>query len=230
LKKWIQFPDGICVSKERQWIAVSNHDTNAIFIYKNDPSLNASSLPDGLLRHYYPHGLRFTSADRLLVAASAGSPYVNVYEAPDSDWRGVRKPILSIKVLSNDDYLRGRISREDGGPKGIDINNTMDVLVVTCEQQPLAFFDLETILKSAHLRSGFASPQPGHAFRSSSPSRDHWRSARKALEVRYQLYMGKITAAFTFSIRWVLIKMPIVSWALNKGRKLLNPQFQTKPF
>ena len=132
--------------------------------------------------------MRFASADRFLIAASAGSPYVNVYQAPDSDWRGVRSPVLSIKVLSNEDYLRARISREDGGPKGIDINNAMDVLVMTCEQHPLAFFDLDPILKNAHLQSSLASPKSVKLL-----------GGRKALEVRYQLYLGKITAAFTAS-------------------------------
>jgi len=230
LKKWIQFPDGICVSKNREWIAVSNHDTHAIFLYKNDSSLNASSAPDGVLAHYYPHGLRFTSADRLLAATSAGSPYVNIYEAPDSDWRGVRKPTLSLKVLTNEDYLRARISREDGGPKGIDINKTMDVLAMTCEQHPLAFFDLGAILKNARLQTNFASLQPERTFNSNSFVPRDWRRARSTLDVRYQLFLGKITAAFTASVRWVLTKIPMLSWALNRGRKLWNPQFQTKPF
>lgn len=230
LKKWIQFPDGICVSSNREWIAVSNHDTHAIFLYKNDASLNALSAPDGVLRHYYPHGLRFTSGDRLLAATSAGSPYVNLYEAPDSDWRGVRKPTLSLKVLTNEEYLRARISREDGGPKGIDISNTMDVLAMTCEQHPLAFFDLGAILKDASLRNSFASSQPEPTFSSSSFLSDVWRRIRPTLDVRYQLFLGKTTAAFTASARWVLMKIPMLSWALNRGRKLWNPQFQTKPF
>jgi len=230
LKKWIQFPDGICVSKNRQWIAVSNHDTHAIFLYKNDSSLNARATPDGFLRHYYPHGLRFTSSDRLLVATSAGSPYINMYEASDSDWGGVRKPALSLKVLSNEDFLRGRISREDGGPKGVDINNTMDVMAMTCEQHPLVFFDLDAILKNAGLRNNFASPQPKHVSGSGPVLSADWRRAGSILDLRYQLFLGKITAAFTAMVRWILMKVPALSWALNKGRRLWNPQFQIKPF
>lgn len=232
LRKWIQFPDGISVSKQRQWIAVSNHDTNAIFLYKNDPSLNPSSNPDGVLRHYYPHGLRFASADRFVIAASAGSPYVNIYQASDSDWRGVHNPVLSIKVLSNEDFVRERSSRENGGPKGIDINNAMDVLVITCQQQPLVFFDLDSILKSAHLQSHIPSPEFGNdiAFSSNSVMVENWLGVRKALDVRYQLYLGKITATFTFCIRWVLKKIPVLSLALNRGRKLLNRKFRTQPY
>ena len=225
LRKWIQFPDGISVSKGGQWIAVSNHDTHLVLLYKNDPSLNASSTPDGVLRHFYPHGLRFTSGDRLLVATSAGSPYVNIYHAPDSDWRGVRNPVLSMKVLSNEEYLRARVSHEDGGPKGIDVSNAMDVLVMTCEQQPLAFFDLDMILKNARVQSGTASSQTQNAAGSTSAL-----PTQAALQIRYQLYFGKATAAFTAIVRWVLMKIPTLSWALNKGRRLWNPQFKIRSF
>ena len=98
------------------------------------------------LRHYYPHGLHFALQDRFILAASAGSPYINIYEATDSNWRGVRGPVKTAKVLTDEDYLRCRISREDGGPKGLDIADEMNLLVVTCENQPLAFYDLASIL------------------------------------------------------------------------------------
>jgi len=232
LKKWIHFPDGVCVSKERKWIAVSNHHTHAIFLYKNDPSLKASSTPDGILRHYYPHGLRFASDDRLVIAASAATPYVNIYQAPDSDWRGVRSPAVSIKVLSNEDYLRCRISREDGGPKGIDINGATDLMVMTCENQPLAFFDLGSILEDVRLNSKSAPPNLGKkiALSSNYPLLDSGQRVRKGLEIKYHLYLGQTTAALTAAIRWVLRKLPALSWVLNKGRKIWNPQFLTKPF
>ena len=68
--------------------------------------------------------------------------------------RGVRHPVLTIKVLSDEDYLRCRKTREDGGPKGIDINKDTNLLVVTCENKPLAFFDLTSILESARVKSG----------------------------------------------------------------------------
>jgi len=232
LRKWIWHPDGICVSKQRHWIAVSNHPTHAIYLYKNDRSLNGSSIPIGILRHYYPHGLRFASADRLLIASSAGSPYVNIYEASDSDWRGVRSPVFSIKVLSDEDYLRVRDSRTEGGPKGVDINNALDVLVMTCEQQPLAFFDLDSILKNVRLQSRFASAksEKGIALSSNSSLPENWLRVHKEFGVRYQLYLGQIKAVFTAIIRWVLTKIPTLSWMLNKGRKLWNPEFSTKPF
>ena len=214
LKKWIQFPDGVCVSKEKRWIALSNHDTNAVFLYRNEASLNTSSAPDGILRHYYPHGLRFASDDRFILVASAGSPFVNIYEASDSDWRGVRHPVLTIKVLSDEDYLRCRKTREDGGPKGIDINKDTNLLVVTCENKPLAFFDLTSILDSARVKSGLV----------------HGKNGYGSLELKYQLYSGKIRASCTAGVRWALCKIPTLSRLLNKGRKIWNPRYLTRPF
>lgn len=222
LKKWILFPDGICVSKDGQWIAVSNHDTHAVFVYKNDRSLNTSSTPNAVLRHYYPHGVRFASHNRLLLATSAGSPYLNIYHAPDSDWRGVRDPAVTIRVLSNEEYLRCRVSREDGGPKGIDINNAMNLMVMSCENRPLAFFDFESLVQDARLQNNVVARTPQKNSR--------FLGDRAALQIRYQLYLGRVTADFTAGVRWVLTKVPLLSRILNTGRKFWNPLFLTRPY
>ena len=144
LRNWLNIPDGICVSSESQWIAVSNHNTHSVFLYENNSLLNEFSNPDGILRCvYYPHGLKFTSDGRFILIADAGSPYVHIYRKDTSDWRGVQKPLISYRVLSDENFLRGRTSPEEGGPKGIDIDNTMNIFVTTCEIQPMAFFDLQ---------------------------------------------------------------------------------------
>ena len=145
MKKWIALPDSVAVSRDSRWIAVSSHDTHAIFVYRYDRPLDPNFDPAGVLRSHYPHGLRFTSDNRFVFAASAGSPYVNIYETENADWRGVRAPVLSVRVLSNDDFFRGRHNLQEGGPKGIDINHSKGLLVTTCETQPLGFFDLATI-------------------------------------------------------------------------------------
>jgi hypothetical protein len=156
LKKWLNVPDGICISREMQWIAVSNHEPHSVFVYKKDKSLNEFSGPDGILRGiHYPHGLRFSSDGRFIIVADAGRPYVAIYQKDDLDWRGVRYPFLSFRTLNNEDFLRGRhnmppaLLAGEGGPKGIDIDDATNAIVTTCEMQPLAFFDLDAILESA---------------------------------------------------------------------------------
>jgi hypothetical protein len=154
LKKWLNIPDGISVSREGQWVAVSNHGTHAVLIYEDLPRLNEASDPVGILRHTdYPHGLRFTADDRFIVVADAGSPYLSIYGKDESGWRGLRKPLLSFRALSQEDFLRGRYNVEEGGVKGVDIDAAGKVIACTCEGQPLVFFDFEAILgmaRSAH--------------------------------------------------------------------------------
>ena len=117
-----------------------------MLLYKNNGSLKDSGSPVGILRRVeYPHGLRFTSDSRFILVADGGSPYLNIYGTNDSDWQGVRDPLLSLRLLSTEDFLRARNNPEEGGPKGIDINKTNSILVMACESH-LAFFDWVPIL------------------------------------------------------------------------------------
>ena len=149
LKRWLNLPDGICVSRDQQWIAVSNHNTHSVLLYRNSPSLNDHAGPDGVLRcAYYPHGLRFSADGRHIFVADAGSPYVHIYASDGQGWRGARSPVRSFKVMDDAVFLRGRHNPQEGGPKGIDIDAGMNVLVATSEHQPLVLFDLPAILEN----------------------------------------------------------------------------------
>lgn len=150
LEKWLDIPDGVSVSKDRQWIAISNHNAHNVMLYRSSSSLNQDADPDGILRSvYYPHGLRFSSDGRHMFVADAGAPYVHVYANDGNGWQGVRNPVASFRVMDDSVFLRGRNNPREGGPKGIDVDDGMNVLVSTCECQPLAFFDLPAILESA---------------------------------------------------------------------------------
>ena len=183
-KKWLEVPDGICVSRKNEWIAVSNHNTHTVLVYKNNENLNEFSDPDGILRGVYcPHGLRFTLDGRFILVADAASPYVSIYQQDDLGWHGARYPLLSFQVLNNEDFLRGRHDPEEGGPKGIDINDATNVVVTTCETQPLAFFDLDAILENAF-------ETKSNSDLNYSLSKD-WRRKQKVLEVSYELELKK---------------------------------------
>ena len=148
LSEGLSVPDGVAVNKDSRWIAISNHDTHSVFLYENTPQLNRHSVPDGILRNVnFPHGVRFTPDDNFVLVADAGAPYVNIYEKDGASWRGVRDPVSTFRVLDERTYRRGRYNPAEGGPKGIDIDGDMNVLVATCDHQALAFFDLPTLLK-----------------------------------------------------------------------------------
>ena len=150
LTKRLNLPDGVSVKGE--WIAISNHNAHTVFLYKNTELLHEFSDPDGILRGmYHPHGLRFSSDGRFILVADSAAPYVHIYGKDKSGWAGVRNPLKSIRVLTDENFLRGQESPHDGGPKGIDIDNSSSILVATCKVQPLAFFDVAGLLERIYL-------------------------------------------------------------------------------
>jgi len=48
LNKYLNIPDGVSVSPDRRWIAVSNHTTHNVLLYENSPALNPDTRPDGI--------------------------------------------------------------------------------------------------------------------------------------------------------------------------------------
>src|SRR5438128_5718994 len=124
LKKWLDIPDGVSICEP--WIAISNHNAHSVYLYDSTVLLNQYSEPAGILRCFrYPHGLQFTSDGRYMLVADVAAPYVHIYMQDRFGWRGVRNPLHSMRVLSDEDFLRGRSTDGDGGPKGIDIDNSM---------------------------------------------------------------------------------------------------------
>ena len=148
LQKWLDVPDGIAISPSGQ-IAISNHNTQGVLIYEGGRHLDEGSDPDAIGRGcFYPHGLRFTQDERFLLVADAGAPYVHVY-SKQGRWNGIRQPCVSIAVVDEDKFRRGRRDPQNGGPKGLDLDEKRGLLVTSCGAQPLAFFDLGFILESA---------------------------------------------------------------------------------
>lgn len=152
LNRGLSFPDGVAVDRKRRWIAISNHEAHSVFLYENTTQLNPHSKPDGVLRNVnYPHGVRFTPDNNFVLVADAGSPYVNVYAKDGESWKGTRYPVTAFRAMAENIYKRGRFHPQEGGPKGIDLDSGMNVLVTTCAEQGLAFFDLPGILKKREL-------------------------------------------------------------------------------
>ena len=148
LSNGLTIPDGVAVNNGNHWIAISNHDSHCVYLYQNKPQLNLESKPDGILRNInYPHGIRFTMDDNFVIVADAGSPYVNIYAKNGGSWKGTRNPRTTLRVMDEATYLRGKINPQEGGVKGIDIDRDMNVLVTTCEEKVLQFFDLRHVLR-----------------------------------------------------------------------------------
>ncbi len=151
----LSIPDGVAVSPTRRWIAISNHNTSSVLMYRNRRGLGPDAEAAGeLLGAGYPHGVRFVDGDRFVLVADAGNPVVRVYLGVAGRWRGTRDPVGSLRVVTQDAYLRGRHNPQEGGPKGIDVDRRNRVVAVTCHEQPLAFFDLRWFLERIARRCG----------------------------------------------------------------------------
>lgn len=161
VQKWLDIPDGVSVSRDRGWMAVSNHNTHNVLMYESPGTVSADADPDGILRGVHcPHGLRFSADGTRIFVADAGAPYIHVYASPDGDWRGVRSPATSFRVMDEAQFRRGRHNRQEGGPKGLDMDDGMTVVVVTSECQPLAFFDPSVILEGVREQAAIHGQQP----------------------------------------------------------------------
>jgi len=146
VERSLDIPDGIAVSQDGQWIAVSNHSTQEVLLFDARWPLSRFSRPAGILTGTcYPHGLRFTPDDRHLLVADAGAPVVVAYEKGLS-WAGTRGPLSTTTVLDDDTFRRGHANPQEGGPKGIDIDRKGTIVAVTCEEQALAFYALDFII------------------------------------------------------------------------------------
>jgi hypothetical protein len=180
LGRGLDIPDSVCVSPAGGWIAVSNHNSHEVFLYRRTPALDAHSEPDGVLRNVIcPHGVRFTRDERHVLVADAHARYVNVYARGDGDWAGVHDPVRMLPVLDWRTFLRGRSNPQEGGPKGIDLDPGMQVLACTSEFQTLAFFDLAQVLAGRRAPvenrvKRYVQWRLGHAIHRRSPAIYGW--------------------------------------------------------
>jgi len=155
LARHLDIPDGVAVSADRRWIAVSNHNHHAVMLYENSPSLAQHTDPIGVARGVlYPHGLRFIDDDRRLLVADAGAPFVHLFERSGDDWTGAHHPVCSPVMMDPVTFARGRFNGQEGGPKGVDVDGDGRVLVVTSGSQPLSFFDLARLSEAPAAEAG----------------------------------------------------------------------------
>jgi sugar lactone lactonase YvrE len=128
---------------------VSSHGTHDVKLYAVSNTLGPDSEPAGTLSGAgYPHGLQFSADDAFLLVADAGSQVVNVYQR-GAGWDGEHRPVHSVEVIDDVAFARGRRNIEEGGPKGLAIDRTGELVAITCEEQPLAFYAMHAMARFA---------------------------------------------------------------------------------
>ena len=147
LSRGLDVPDGIARTPDGRWLAISDHFTNSVLIYDCRERLTSRTVSVGRLTGInYPHGLRFSPDGRYAFIADAGAPTLHVFRSDTGQWLGDHAPMRSVKVLSYEVFQRGRANAAEGGTKGVDLNHNGTILVVTCEEQPLAFFRVADLI------------------------------------------------------------------------------------
>lgn len=145
----LQIPDGISVSPDGAWFAVSNHARGEVLLYGDATGdLGTNREPAAALGGMVcPHGLRFLSDDTLVIA-DAACPYLHIYRRDGAAWTGERsKPSQSVRVLDDERYFDGRFAAGEGGVKGLDVDRTGALLITTTRLDPLGFWDLRELLE-----------------------------------------------------------------------------------
>jgi hypothetical protein len=144
LKLGLNVPDGISISPDRRWIAVSNHGDGSVRLYENRTGLNRRSEPNAFLHGMgFPHGLRFTGDGKRLLVADAASPHLHIFERLSGRWDTDSRPTTSVRVMDQDVFERGRAIAPSAGPKGIDGGSR--IVAMTSTEQVLQFFDLSSL-------------------------------------------------------------------------------------
>lgn len=146
LARGLGVPDGVAISPDRAWIAISNHDHHCVFIYRNTPELHPGAEPDAVLEGLaYPHGLRFTPDGSALLVADAGRPEVHWFRRSGTAWHGRRNADEVLRVLDEATFQAGQYNPQEGGPKGVALSPDGAVLAVTCAERTLDLFDVRSL-------------------------------------------------------------------------------------
>ncbi|CAO3424241.1 hypothetical protein [Azospirillum doebereinerae] len=153
-----QVLDGVAVSQDGSRLAVSDLSHNRIVLYDRLGSgaghtspqssfTQTVTLQDEDLR--FPHGLCFDPSGKILYVTDAGSPNVYVFATQD-DWASsFLTSSFKLKAVRDAAFAKTRTGLGEpfrsleGGAKGIDIDPTGTVVVVTCKNQPLRFFETQ---------------------------------------------------------------------------------------
>ena len=142
-EKGVRIPDGAAFSPDGRWIAISNHSTNNVLVYEYASWFVSTRQPVCRLEGVgFPHGVQFTADGQYILTVDAGAPLLFAYAKPADGWQGDLQPHCVRQVLPTNTFLKGHTSPLEGGPKGLDIRRDKGIVVITCEEDPLAFFDV----------------------------------------------------------------------------------------
>lgn len=153
--------DGIAVSDDGRFMALSDHDHHRVAIYQRDGYSKDASVEEKLQARFqpacslldidmhFPHGLRFDLAGKVLYAVDAGGRYIQVFATEDNWQTDMHGSTVKTFGIDEDAFTKSQMAVPEkhrlveGGGKGLDIDPSGRILVVTCRNQSLRFFGIE---------------------------------------------------------------------------------------
>lgn len=143
----LEIPDGVALSHDGRWLAVSNHNDHGVALLCLDDRARTGSVRDAGLR--YPHGLCFDPSGRTLYVADAGERDLHSFVSRTGEWdhaaprSAFTLPAVEMEAFrkTKDSVGDERLRRLEGGIKGVDVDRTGRVVVTTCRHQTLRFFE-----------------------------------------------------------------------------------------
>lgn len=146
-QRGLEIPDGVAVSHDGRWLAVSNHQNHAVDVMRVGERAWSGSLRDPDL--HYPHGLCFDPSGRTLYVADAGQRDLHAFVSRTGAWNhssersALRLPAVDADAFRKTKDASGeeRFRKLEGGIKGVDVDRTGRVVATTCRHQVLRFFE-----------------------------------------------------------------------------------------
>jgi WD40 repeat protein len=150
----LEIPDGVALTRDGRWIAVSDHHKHRVLVYRRKSKTQSCVLSDPDLR--FPHGLCFDPTGRLLYVADAGQRNIHVFAAMEGwdkpmDGSAGKRPAVKLAAFSKTKEATPEGVRDlEGGVKGIDVDPSGHVIATTCRHQTLRFFKAKIKFADEH--------------------------------------------------------------------------------
>ncbi len=150
IESGLAIPDGIDVSADRRWVAVSNHVFGQVLFYEDGPALGPKTPPTFVVPGLVcPHGLRFAGDDRRLLVGDSASPYLLVVDRHGERWNAADTTTRWVRMTDDETFWRRRVDAREGGIKGIDVDRSGRVLVITRHLEALGFYEVDQAIAAA---------------------------------------------------------------------------------
>lgn len=194
----VAVPDGLVVSPDGKWLALSNHRYHRVNLYALDQPMVDGRPPDGIVAGMaYPHGVKFLPDRPVLLVADAGAPYVHLIDGAQG-WHGEHRVTQTTRVMDEATFRDGHYNPQEGGPKGLALTVDGAAFVITAQAQPIAAFEIPA---ACGLDQRWAATDPDVA---------EWDARRERLEFEEWFATGVTNAWLENEIR--MLRELVQAW------------------